>query len=103
MIQPINGTDFSYSNPATFGAATTAASAQQSSTTAAQSSTADKVTLSATAQAYLLRSQGQSVADIAATLGTTSAVVDGYLDITSSSTTSSVAALPAAAQTTKAA
>lgn len=60
---------------------TAAAQTEQPTKTTDAASTKDTVQISAAAQAKLLHQQGQSVAVIAASLGTTAKTVDDYLGI----------------------
>ena len=63
-------------------AANTSGQPKTSSTAATDSSQSDTVKLSVAAQAKLLHSQGQSVSNIASTLGTTTKEINSDLGIT---------------------
>ena len=54
---------------------------------APEAAAADSVHVSASAQAELLEKSGESVAEIAANLGTTAQIVDQYLGITTAAST----------------
>jgi hypothetical protein len=64
----------------------------QTKTTSSAQPQQDRVTISIAAQAQAMRGQGQSVKEIAQNLGITTAVVDTYLGIPSSSGSSGAAA-----------
>ena len=66
----------------TIPAANTSGQSETASTTATSNSQSDTVKLSVAAQAKLLHSQGQSVSNIASTLGTTTKEIDSDLGIT---------------------
>jgi len=73
-----------------------------SSTISTQSSQQDQVKISAAAEAHALKSQGQSVSQIAQSLGVTAKVVDSYLGIqTVSSGSGGAAAQYSASQVTQ--
>ena len=80
-----------YSTSSLYNTTQTAAAAQSSTTTATQAAAAtqasaasqeDSVKLSSEAQAKMLYKQGQSVANIASSLGTDTKTVNNYLGIT---------------------
>jgi DNA-binding NarL/FixJ family response regulator len=79
-----------YSTSSLYNTTQTVAAAQSSTTTVAQTAPTqtsaafqeDSVKLSSAAQAKMLYKQGQSVANIASSLGTDSKTVDNYLGLT---------------------
>ena len=101
MVNPVS-TELYTGAPAT---AETAEAAQNTAPTQATEKKApaghDQVTLSADARAQLLEQQGQSVAQIALSLGLSAATVDSYLGIQPSSTAVSQPVAAAAALHTK--
>jgi hypothetical protein len=76
----INATDSSYDTAQ--ATATSATHDPTKTTQPATTSQGETVKISAAAQARMLRQEGQSVANIAASLGTNTKTVDDYLGIT---------------------
>jgi DNA-binding NarL/FixJ family response regulator len=76
-ISALSSLSSSYSSETTFGKTSNSAQTSSSSGT-----TEDTVKLSTAAQAVALYRQGNSVQQIAASLGLTTKAVDSYLDIT---------------------
>jgi geranylgeranyl pyrophosphate synthase len=70
--------------------------ANKSALKAPETTAADSVHVSASAQAELLEQSGESVAEIAANLGVTTQIVDQYLDITTATTSPQVPVVQAA-------